>query len=146
MTIYLLDTKIVGHIIKGDLPQVRERLAAVPLHAVAISVVTQGELLYGVAKRGHPTGLAARVREFLARVTVLPWTQDVAAVYGQFRADCEAAGKRLEVADMMIAAHAKALSADTGAKTILITHDRAFSNVGGLHIEDWTAAGQGVSR
>ena len=57
MTRYLLDTNIASHIIKGDIPRVRERLVAVPMHSVALSVVTQAELQYGVAKRGHPPGL-----------------------------------------------------------------------------------------
>ena len=130
---YLLDTNIASDVIKGDRPGVRERLAAVPLHDVAVSVVTQAELLYGVAKRGHPDGLATRVREFLIRVTVLPWTLDVAVVYGDLRASCEAGGSVLAPLDLMIAAHAKALDA------LLVTRDRVFGLVpSGLRLEDWT--------
>src|SRR5437016_367169 len=120
MTIYMLDTNIASHVIKGDIPLVRKRLVDVPMHSVAMSVITQAELLYGVAKRGHPVGLATRVREFLIRVEVLPWTQDVASVYGNLRASCEAVGATLAPMDMMIAAHAKAAGA------ILVTRDRAF--------------------
>ena len=130
---YLLDTNIASDVIKGDRPGVRECLAAVPLHDVAVSVVTQAELLYGVAKRGHPDGLATRVREFLIRVTVLPWTLDVAVVYGDLRASCEAGGIVLAPLDMMIAAQAKTLDA------VLVTRDRVFGLVpGGLRLDDWT--------
>ena len=133
MTRYLLDTNIASHIIKGDLPQVRQRLAAVPIHEIAESVITQAELQYGVAKRGHPTGLATRVHEFLIRVEILPWTQEVANVYGDLRARCELAGVTLAPMDMMIAAHAKSVGA------ILVTRDRTFSLVpGGLDLQDWT--------
>ena len=133
MTMYLLDTNIASHIIKGDIPLVRERLANVPLHEVAVSVVTQAELLYGVAKRGHPPGLTTRVHEFLIRVVILPWTQDDARIYGDLRASCEASSVTLAPMDMMIAAHAKA----TGA--ILVTRDRAFGFVpNGLTVQDWT--------
>ena len=142
MTTYLLDTNIASHIIKGDIARVRERLVAVPMHCVAVSVVTQAELLYGVAKRGHPHGLTARVSAFLARVTVLPWTPEVGAVYADFRADCEAAGTPLAPLDMMIAAHAKALdiaAASIEGTVLLITRDAAFSHVpGGLKLDDWT--------
>lgn len=142
MTTYLLDTNIASHIIKGDIPGVTPRLVEVPMHGVAVSVVTQAELLYGVAKRGHPPGLATRVREFLARVTVLPWTSEVGEVYAELRALCEAGGVPLAPMDMMIAAHAKALmlaAAQVQDTAILITRDRAFGRVpGGLKVDDWT--------
>lgn len=142
MTTYLLDTNIASHIIKGDIPRVRERLVAVPMHCVAVSVVTQAELLYGVAKRGRPQGLATRVREFLVRVTVLPWTAEAAEVYGELRAACEADGVPLAPLDMMIAAHAKSLAlaaARAQDQAILITRDRVFSRVPGrLALDDWT--------
>lgn len=130
---YLLDTNIASHVIKGDIPQVRERLTRLPMESIVISVVTEAELRYGVAKRGHPTGLVQRVHEFLIRVEVLPWTSQVAAVYGDLRAVCEAAGKVLAPLDMMIAAHALA------ADSILVTRDRAFRRLPvELPIEDWT--------
>ncbi len=142
MTTYLLDTNIASHVIKGDMARVRERLVAVPMHCVAVSAVTQAELLYGVAKRCHPEGLATRVREFLARVTVLPWTAEIGEVYGELRARCEAGGVPLAPMDMMIAAHAKALemaAAQVQDTAILITRDRAFWRVpGGLALDDWT--------
>ena len=144
MTTYLLDTHIASHIIKGDIPRVRERLLMVPMHTVAVSVVTQAELLYGVAKRGHPVGLATRVHEFLARVAVLAWTPEIGAVYAQMRAQCEASGQPLAPLDMMIAAHARALelaAAQVGGTATLITRDRAFWRVpGGLALDDWTQA------
>lgn len=137
MTVYMLDTNIASHIIKGDIASVRERLAAVPMRSVVVSSVTQAELLYGVAKRGYPKGLTSRVREFLIRVDVLPWTEGVANVYADLRASCEAVGVTLAPMDMMIAAHAKAVDA------ILVTRDRAFSLVpDGLMLEDWSANGQ----
>lgn len=143
MGIYMLDTNIASHVIKGDIPEVRQRLVKVPMHEVAVSVITQAELLYGVAKRGHPRGLETKVREFLARVAVMPWTQDVGEVYADLRARCEAAGVTLAPMDMMIAAHAEALdraSEGSDSAAILVTRDRIFSRIpGGIRLEDWTA-------
>lgn len=75
MTIYMLDKNIASHIIKGDIALVRERLLRVPPHSVCVSAVTQAELQYGLAKRGHPKGLATCVHKFLIRVDVSPCTQ-----------------------------------------------------------------------
>jgi tRNA(fMet)-specific endonuclease VapC len=124
MALYMLDTNIASHIIKGDMPHVRERLTNIPLHEITVSAVTQAELLYGVAKRGHPHGLVTRVHGFLVRVTVLAWTHQV-----------EANGITLAPMDMMIAAHAKATSAT------LVTRDKVFSRIAhSLSLQDWTTS------
>ncbi len=129
---YMLDTNIVSHVIKGDRPEIRERLTSVPMHAVVISSVTQAELHFGLAKRSYPKGLSIRVHEFLIRVDILPWSSEVATVYGDLRATCEAAGITLSPLDMMIAAHAKAINA------VLVTRDQAFSRIpDGLRVENW---------
>src|SRR5699024_11972648 len=146
MNMYLLDTDIASHIIKGDLPIVRERLVQVPMHCIFISVVTEAELQYRVAKRGYPKGLTKRVTEFLARVEVLPWTSDAAKAYGQLRAACETGGTTLAFMDMMIAAHASAEQRKAKMRdgnVLLVTSDQVFSRVperAGLMIEDWTVS------
>lgn len=146
MSTYLLDTNIAGHIIKGDLPIVRERLVQVPMHCIFISVVTEAELLYGVAKRDYPKGLTKRVTEFLARVEVLPWTSDAAKAYAQLRTACEATGTTLASMDMMIAAHACAQqrkAKKSHANLVLVTRDQVFSRVpksAELVFEDWTVS------
>jgi tRNA(fMet)-specific endonuclease VapC len=88
---YLLDTNVASHVIKGDVAHVRERLRQVPIGEVAISVVTEAEFRHGLAKRGHPEGLARRVHGFLIRVDVLPWTSGAALAYGSLRAGNRAA-------------------------------------------------------
>ena len=134
MSLYLLDTNMASHAIRGDLPRVRERLIALPIHSAAVSAVTRGELKYGLAKRGSPVSLSALVHEFLIRIEVLPWTGEVADVYGTLKASCRSEGINLEARDMMIAAHAVATEAT------LVTRDKSFSYVGrGLKIDDWSA-------
>ena len=145
---YLLDTNITSHIIKGDIPCVRERLAKVPIHRVAMSVITQAQLLYSVAKRGCPTELTTKVCEFLASVTVLPWTTQVAEVYSKLRATCESSCVALTPMDIMIAAHAVSLWQDAAQcqyQMILVTTgDSVFSQMSRisdlkyLELEDWT--------
>ena len=129
----MLDTNMASYVIKGCPPEARQRLAALPMESVVISVVTQAELHYGLARKGHPAALASLIREFLLRVEVLPWDGTVATVYGDLRASCTASGITLGALDMMIAAHAVAV------KATLVTHDKAFTFVpgGGLCVEDW---------
>lgn len=121
MNLYMLDTNIASHLIKGDIALVRERLLAVPIHRVVISSVTLAELRYGLAKRSYPKGLTTRVHEFLIRVKILSWDKDAANVYGDLRSRCESAGLTLSPFDLMIAAHAQAPNA------ILVTSDIALS-------------------
>jgi tRNA(fMet)-specific endonuclease VapC len=137
VTLYLLDTNAASDVIRGQPPQVRERLVSLPLHRAHISAVTQGELSYGLAKRGNPAALTALVNEFLIRVEVLPWTAEVAVVYGALRARCAARGVTLGALDMMIAAQA------VQARAILVTRDRTFTLLADeVQIEDWSTIGQ----
>jgi tRNA(fMet)-specific endonuclease VapC len=131
---HLLDTNIVSHVIRGDEPYVRQRLAALPMGTAVISAVTEAELHYGLARRGHPAGLTQRVQAFLVRIDVLPWDTEAASAYGGLRAACEAAGVTLAPLDLMIAAQARAIGAT------LVTRDRAFLRVPeGLQVETWLA-------
>ncbi|HEX5998878.1 MAG TPA: type II toxin-antitoxin system VapC family toxin [Hyphomicrobiaceae bacterium] len=133
MTAWMLDTNIASHVIKGDRPEIIKRLVSLPMEDIVISSVTEGELLYGLAKRGYPKALSERVRQFLLRVDVLPWDHDVTRTYGDLRAACEAKGVTLAPLDMMIAAHAVATDAT------LVTRDKAFAHVPEpLRTDDWT--------
>lgn len=126
---YMLDTNTVSDLLKGD--GVAARLAMSPVADVCISAVTEGELLFGLAKRLGATRLHAAVHEFLRHVESVPWDSDAAARYGTLRAHMTNAGKILGPLDMMIAAHAMANG------LTLVTRDRAFSMVPDLPLEDW---------
>lgn len=128
---YLLDTNSVSHIIKRH-PQATQRLLAVPMHSLCISAITAGEMAFGLAKRPDAAALRAAVHEFLRRVDVLPWDSAVAITYGALRAQLQAKGTPLAPLDTQIAAHALHASA------ILVSSDKAFRQVNGLTVEDWT--------
>jgi len=128
---YLLDTNTVSHLLKAHLVVARH-LAAVPITSISISAITEGELLYGLARRPEAKRLHLAVREFLCRVDVLPWDHDVAEHYGRVRAAMTAEGKVLAPLDLLIASHALATS------SVLVSNDRAFAQVPALPVEDWT--------
>jgi tRNA(fMet)-specific endonuclease VapC len=131
----MLDTNMASYVIRGNPPEARQRLATLPMNSIVISAVTQAELYYGLARKGHSTALAKLIQEFLRRVQVLPWDSDAATVYGDLRASCAASGIVIGALGMMIAAHAIA------AKATLVTHDHAFCRIPGgvLAVEDWIA-------
>lgn len=128
---YMLDTNTVSHLIKAH-PTVAQHVIAHPMGSIFISAITEGELLFGLAKRPEAKRLHLLVREFLRRVDVLPWQSDIAECYGKLRADLEQQGKILAPLDLLIAAHA------LGTGAVLVTNDRAFGQVTDLIIEDWT--------
>jgi tRNA(fMet)-specific endonuclease VapC len=70
--------------------------------------------------------LRSALEGFFAKIQVLPWGREEAQTYGSLRAKQEATGKPLGNLDMLIAAHA------ISAEAILVTNDRAFSNLPGL--------------
>ena len=128
---YMLDTNTVSHLIKAH-PQVMQRIQAVPMAALCISAITEGELLFGLAKRPHAKRLQLAVREFLLRVEVLPWDSDVAERYGVTRAAMTLQGKILAPLDGLIALHALSVGA------VMVSNDQAFQQVPDLQLEDWT--------
>lgn len=128
---YMLDTNMVSHLIKGHTAVARHVLTT-PIASICISAITEGELLFGLAKRPDAKRLHMLVREFLRRVDVLPWDSDIAEDYGVARAAMERQGKVIAPVDLLIATHALS----TGA--VLVTNDQAFSQMTGLQLEDWT--------
>jgi tRNA(fMet)-specific endonuclease VapC len=128
---YMLDTNIVSHLLRQH-PIVASQVLAKPMHALCISAITEGELLFGLAKRPDNKKLHLAVRELLSRVESIPWDSIAAEQYGQTRATMELRGKGLSNLDLLIASHALSINAT------LVTNDRAISQVPDLEIEDWT--------
>jgi tRNA(fMet)-specific endonuclease VapC len=127
----MLDTNMVSHLIKGH-PAVARHLVAAPIASICISAITEGELLFGLAKRPEAKRLHLVVREFLRCVDVLPWDNNITEDYGITRAAMERQGKVLAPVDLLIATHALSIGA------VLVTNDQAFSQMAELHLEDWT--------
>jgi tRNA(fMet)-specific endonuclease VapC len=129
---YLLDTNTASYAIKGNVARVREQLLKIAMADVGISVITEAELRFGVARLPSAIRLKDLVEEFLLRVEVLPWNSAAANRYAEIRAALERSGKPIGNMDMLIAAHALSVEA------VLVTHDRVFRRVKGLKIEDWS--------
>ena len=131
MTRYMLDTNTVSYLVRAH-PAVSQRVVAVPMVALCMSSITEGELLFGLARRPQAERLHTVVRELLHRVDVLPWDHQAAECYGTTRADLVSKGKTLAPLDLLIAAHA------LSGCSVLVSSDKAFVQVDGLVLEDWT--------
>lgn len=131
MSLYLLDTNTVTHVVKGH-PAVDRRIIQIPISDLRLSSITAGEVYFGRARRPEARGLRRTVQELLLRIEIAPWDDEVARTYGVLRAGLQSGGGSLSSLDMLIAAHALTLEA------VLVTSDRAFSRVPDLTIEDWS--------
>ena len=133
-SIYLLDTNTLSYISIDRSPEARRMMnRAMGDHTIAISAMTEGEVLFGLAK--NPGAKAARLRAsvdlLFPILLILPWDSAAAHAYGTLRAHLSAVGKPFSTMDTLIAAHALSLDA------ILVTHDNAFHQVNGLRTVDW---------
>ncbi|MFJ5299185.1 type II toxin-antitoxin system VapC family toxin [Pseudomonas sp. NPDC088368] len=130
MSQYMLDTNTVSQLLRGH-PAVVAKVQSVPMSALCISVITEGELRYGLAKRPEAVKLKALVEEFLKRVDVLEWDRDAASMYGIIRAEAEEGGKTPGSLDLLIAAQGMSSGA------VIVTSDQAFTYIKNIKLDDW---------
>ncbi len=133
--LFMLDTDTCIFLMRGESLALAARVQSVPLQQQVMSAVTLAELSYGVqasaaAKRKQNQSVLDRLVLHLA---VLDWPQDAAKHYAEIRADLKKRGAQLGAADLMIAAHARAMGA------IVVTNNlKDFERVKGLAVENWT--------
>jgi tRNA(fMet)-specific endonuclease VapC len=132
--IFLLDTNIVSFLMRRPSKPLRNHMRKVPASALAVSVITEAELRFGVAKSSNPKRHQDIVNAFLVGVSVFGWSSDAAMTYGELRYDLQKAGRSLGTMDLLIAAQAKAVGAT------LVTNDAALLRLAPLvKVVDWTA-------
>jgi tRNA(fMet)-specific endonuclease VapC len=144
-TEYLLDTNAciaIRQLMARQLPSQAENLRKieafrarwqqVDAKALAMSLITLGELEFGAAK-----SRAADAREKLAalraEVAVLVPDHTVAARYGEVRHALESAGQKIGPNDTWIAAHGLA-----SERTVVTDNAGEFGRIPGLKFENWT--------
>jgi tRNA(fMet)-specific endonuclease VapC len=133
--LYLLDTNTTAYILSGRSRSAREALKVEREYSgVAISAITQAEILFGLENKPQATRLRAAVEELFGTVQTLPWDTGAARAYGKLRARISASGKALSAMDLLIAAHAVA------ANAVLVTHDKAFLQIAPfVDLVDWAS-------
>ena len=133
--LFMLDTDTCIFLMRGESQTLAAKVQLVPLQQQVMSAVTFAELTYGVqvsaaSKRKQNQAVLNSLALHLA---VLDWPQDAAKHYAGIRADLKKRGAQLGAADLMIAAHARAMGA------IVVTNNvKDFGRVKGLEVENWT--------
>jgi tRNA(fMet)-specific endonuclease VapC len=128
----LLDTNTFSYIANGRSLIARETLDSLLYRApISISAITEGELLFGLARRPEATRLAAFTHELMSAVDIVPWDSAAALSYSALRLRMMQTGKSLTANDALIAAHALALGAT------LVTRDTAFDHIDTLRTVNW---------
>ena len=131
---YLLDTDTLVYIRRGRPDKARRRFNRLQPGESALSVITYGELIYGIEKQGATAQAWAVLEELTQLIPVLQLSPEVAKVYGVIRALLAANGELIGANDLWIAAHARSRN------MILVTNnEREFRRVPGLKIENWIA-------
>jgi tRNA(fMet)-specific endonuclease VapC len=131
----MLDTDTCIFLMRGESPALAAKVQAVPLQQQVMSAVTFAELTYGVqastaAKRKQNQSV---LDSLVLHLAVLDWPQDAAKHYAEIRTDLKKRGAQLGAADLMIAAHARAMGA-----TVVTNNVKDFARVKGLEVENWT--------
>lgn len=129
---YMLDTDICRYIIRERPLDVFERFKKIDMSQLYISVVTFGELIYGVEHSSSKKINRPIIDDFVHHLSILSWDQKAAEHYGKVRAFLRAEGSMIGSMDLMIAAHAR-----SGAMTLLTNNDKHFNRVPQLDVENW---------
>lgn len=129
---YLLDTNICIYIRQKRPAKLLTRFEELRPGEVGISVITYGELSYGVAKSADPERAASALLRLAEILPVLPLPNEAADRYGAIRAALGAKGNLIGPNDLWIAAHALA-----ARLTLVTNNEREFKRVPGLKIENW---------
>jgi tRNA(fMet)-specific endonuclease VapC len=129
---YLLDTNICIYIAKHNPAAVRARFEQLSADALAMSVITLGELQHGAEKSQARSKALAALRQLQKVIQVAPLTDAAGQHYGQIRSILERKGQPIGNNDLWIAAHARAEG------WVLVTNnEREFRRVDKLAIENW---------
>lgn len=133
--LFMLDTDTCIFLMRGESPALAAKVQSVPLQQQVMSAVTFAELTYGVqaSATGKRKQNQAVLDSLALHLAVLDWPREAAQHYAEMRVDLKRRGAQLGSADLMIAAHARAMGA------VVVTNNvKDFGRVKGLQVENWT--------
>jgi tRNA(fMet)-specific endonuclease VapC len=129
---FLLDTNICIHIRRQRPPAVLARFQRLKPGEAVLSVITYGELVYGVEKSQFRAHASSQLAELAGLLPVMALPAHAGQFYGSIRAALEAKGEVIGNNDLWIAAHAKA-----AGLTLVTNNAREFRRIPGLRMQSW---------
>lgn len=129
---FYLDTNICIYFLKGQYPQLLDRMLSYKPDDIKISSMVKAELLYGVEKSKRRDENRDKLRKFLLPFEIIPFNDRAAAEYSVIRAEMEKRGEPIGPNDLIISA--TVLSQDG---TLVTNNEKEFRRVPGLAVENW---------
>jgi tRNA(fMet)-specific endonuclease VapC len=130
---FLLDTDTVSYFARGASALLVNRMNAMAPQNMAISVITRGEIEFGLVAHPPKKTTVTRMRGLFDAIATLPLQPQAALYFSTLRHTLARAGKPIGAYDLWIAAHALA------ENLVLVTNnEREFHRVPGLAVENWT--------
>jgi len=131
---FMLDTNICIYLIKLKPQKVFKHFQSHMVGDIGISSMTLAELRYGVEKSQHIEKNRQALDEFILPLEIADFDEASAGVYGTIRAALEKAGRPIGSMDLLIGAHALALSV-----ALVTNNTKEFKRIKNLKVVDWTA-------
>jgi tRNA(fMet)-specific endonuclease VapC len=129
---YLIDTDIFSFIAREASEVLMQRISGVSPDDLALSVISHGEIAFGLAANAPKRRTRDRSLALLDAIATLPLPASAALCYRDLRAHLHKRGTPIGPNDMWIAAHA--LVED---RTLVTNNEREFTRVPGLRVENW---------
>ena len=122
---------MVSDLVRHPQGRIADHVRNVGETKVCTSVVVAAELRYGATKKASQR-LSDQLEIVPGALDVVPIEVPVDVLYGRIRAHLEQAGTPIGANDLLIATHALELGATT-----ITDHEREFSRIEGLPLENW---------
>jgi len=129
---FMLDTNACVDLIRQRDKRILRRMKRRRPGDLCVSSVTLSELEYGAAKSADPAKNRLALARFMTPLSVMPYDDAVAPVYGRVRAELEREGRAIGPLETMIAVHALSLGL-----TVVTDNEREFRRVPGLKVQNW---------
>ena len=130
---YVLDTDTCIYLLNGD-QRVKARVAQVGVEAIAVAIVTKGELYFGAYNSSQIEANLARIQAFFTEPgpKVLALDDHVMGCFGKNKAELRRQGQPIGDLDLLIAG----VAVSQGLR-LVTNNTKHFQRIPGVILENW---------